>query len=240
MEIFLIWLSTVALSYGMDVILINQLIKDLADNGYLVNTKNKNLNIFLNKLIPFVNLFSSFTLGYAYLNHKEQIINNQIKDGKFKKMTPEEFQEYQGNPTLSNALNISKRSIKQIKNNAKFIIDRKVSGSFIFIKDHPYIKVTEINKNEINLTKEEITTRLRDQVFEYAIESLTINNKDLSHEDQDLLWQQYKYIMKIINTPNPSLEEQKIIESGKKLLEVYKDTVIEFIATEEIKSYTKK
>lgn len=242
MTYILIWLSTILISLGMDIILIKQITKDLADKGYLSDFKYKSNNIQIRKLIPIINVITSFLIGSSYMTNKEKSLNSLIMTNELLKMTAEEKEIYQNRPTAMKVKSLLKKRRQNDRLNInKFILDKKASGTYKFIKEHPYLEIIEVYKNDENLNTEELTRYIRDDVFAMVIAVLTKNNQDKDYLDQDVLYNQYVTIMNALNKQRTNDEDQKIIEINKKMLEIYKDVVLEYIAQEEVnRTYKKK
>ena len=107
----LFWILTIAFSVVSDINLHLKMIKDFADDGYLLKTGNSNrermtINDYFNiaiYFIPLLNIMRSFFLTISYQNIKVNTFFYYDMLGEIERMTPIEKEMYQKNPTAVNA-----------------------------------------------------------------------------------------------------------------------------------------
>ena len=118
MQILLMWLGTITLSYTFDIIFIVNLMKEIAEAGYYIDESklariNENFQRILGeksdtadklkRFIPFMNIYNSFYL----VIYKEQILSQIDALNIVKEMTEEEKKQYQEKPTFLTLLKIT-------------------------------------------------------------------------------------------------------------------------------------
>ena len=114
MEFLIIWLSTVAVSFGMEIANELRMFKDVADAGYRVDVNRlselgKQLNpnsvniTLLSLLMPVVNIMYVFQRAIQYNNVRPMILDQLNVIDVLKEMTELEKIEYLEKPTGLNA-----------------------------------------------------------------------------------------------------------------------------------------
>lgn len=111
MQILILWLGTIGLSYVFDTIFFMQIFKEIAEYGYYIDdTKLDKVNTELKKyvdetndavkkikrFIPIINVMDSFMLILG----KEEILSEIDTMKIVKEMTEEEKKKYKENPTI--------------------------------------------------------------------------------------------------------------------------------------------
>lgn len=129
MEVLIIWLGTVVASFGMEMANAMRMFKDVADNGYKIDINRlaefvKQMNpdgfktTLMSLLIPMLNIVSVFKKTIQYNNVRPMILAQLDVIDSLEKMTKDEEEQYNVNPTSLNALFIT---IKSEKNKNKAI-----------------------------------------------------------------------------------------------------------------------
>ena len=117
MNIIEFWLISFVIAQGIEKTTALTVIKKLADDGYKINRQNSRKNYLLSiiNLIPIINivisLFSSLSLHFY-----DGILKELKKDGILLKLSNEEKEEYQQNPTLLKALLINRKTKSKVSN----------------------------------------------------------------------------------------------------------------------------
>lgn len=117
MNIIEFWLISFIIAQGIEKSITLIVIKKLADDGYKINRQNLRKNYLLSiiNLIPIINivisLFSSLSLHFY-----DGILKELKKDGILLKLSDEEKEEYQQNPTLLKALLINRKTKSKVSN----------------------------------------------------------------------------------------------------------------------------
>ena len=118
MPYLLVYAGTILVSKIMDIDLGLQVMKDVADAGYKINTeKLKSFNGFLNEnisqrrtlytILPVVNVIFSFVARANYENRKDVMLNQMALLGIMEEMLPIEKELYNKRPTKFNAMKVS-------------------------------------------------------------------------------------------------------------------------------------
>lgn len=194
-------------------------IKKLADDGYKINRQNSRKNYLLSiiNLIPIINivisLFSSLSLHFY-----DGILKELKKDGILLKLSNEEKEEYQQNPTLLKALLINRKTKSKVSNenqdkntisktqesNNSKLIHRKI----VSIQEEKSLTIDyEINTDENELAIIETAGNVKDLTTE-ELENIILD--ELNRKLEDLTSE--------LETNKPT---QKIIDNN-----VYKEALI--------------
>ena len=127
MEFLIIWLSTVAVSFGMEIANELRMFKDVADAGYRVdvnrlselgkqlNPNSVNVTLF-SLLMPVVNIMYVFQRAIQYNNVRPMILDQLNVIDVLKEMTELEKIEYLEKPTGLNAAFVTLKSEKPYLN----------------------------------------------------------------------------------------------------------------------------
>lgn len=121
MEFLIIWLSTVAVSFGMEMANELRMFKDVADAGYKIDIRrlsdlSKQLNpnaskaTLLSMLIPIFNIMQVFQRTVQYNNARPMILDQLNVMDALEEMSEIENQEYQKKPTGLNAAFVTLKS----------------------------------------------------------------------------------------------------------------------------------
>lgn len=117
MNFFGFWMLTIVLSYGFRINLYCKIIEDIADKGYILNTKRmkqikndisllKENTIQIPHIIPIVNILSVFNLAQNYFQNKSIVFYRLKNLTCLSLMTNEEFQKYKNNSSMSSIISI--------------------------------------------------------------------------------------------------------------------------------------
>lgn len=219
MNIIEFWLISFIIAQGIEKSITLIVIKKLADDGYKINRQNLRKNYLLSiiNLIPIINivisLFSSLSLHFY-----DGILKELKKDGILLKLSNEEKEEYQQNPTLLKALLINRKTKSKVSNenqdkntisktqesNNSKLIHRKI----VSIQEEKSLTIDyEINTDENELAIIETAGNVKDLTTE-ELENIILD--ELNRKLEDLTSE--------LETNKPT---QKIIDNN-----VYKEALI--------------
>ncbi len=219
MNIIEFWLISFVIAQGIEKTTALTVIKKLADDGYKINRQNSRKNYLLSiiNLIPIINivisLFSSLSLHFY-----NGILKELKKDGILLKLSNEEKEEYQQNPTLLKALLINRKTKSKVSNenqdkntisktqesNNSKLIHRKI----VSIQEEKSLTIDyEINTDENELAIIETAGNVKDLTTE-ELENIILD--ELNRKLEDLTSE--------LETNKPT---QKIIDNN-----VYKEALI--------------
>lgn len=219
MNIIEFWLISFVIAQGIEKTTALTVIKKLADDGYKINRQNSRKNYLLSiiNLIPIINivisLFSSLSLHFY-----DGILKELKKDGILLKLSNEEKEEYQQNPTLLKALLINRKTKSKVSNenqdkntisktqesNNSKLIHRKI----VSIQEEKSLTIDyEINTDENELAIIETAGNVKDLTTE-ELENIILD--ELNRKLEDLTCE--------LETNKPT---QKIIDNN-----VYKEALI--------------
>lgn len=220
MNIIEFWLISFIIAQGIEKTTALIVIKKLADDGYKINRQNSRKNYLLSiiNLIPIINivisLFSSLSLHFY-----DGILKELKKDGILLKLSDEEKEEYQQNPTLLKALSLNRKTKSKVSNDQqdKNTISKKTQESNNSNLVHR--KIVSIQDEESLTIDYEINT----DENEFAIIETAGNVKDLTTEELekiilDELNRKLEDLTSELETNKPT---QKIIDNN-----VYKEALI--------------
>ena len=220
MNIIEFWLISFIIAQGIEKSTALTVIKKLADDGYKINRQNSRKNYLLSiiNLIPIINivisLFSSLSLHFY-----DGILKELKKDGILLKLSDEEKEEYQQNPTLLKALSLNRKTKSKVSNDQqdKNTISKKTQESNNSNLVHR--KIVSIQDEESLTIDYEINT----DENEFAIIETAGNVKDLTTEELekiilDELNRKLEDLTSELETNKPT---QKIIDNN-----VYKEALI--------------
>ena len=219
MNIIEFWLISFIIAQGIEKSTALTVIKKLADDGYKINRQNSRKNYLLSiiNLIPIINvvisLFSSLSLHFY-----DGILKELKKDGILLKLSNEEKEEYQQNPTLLKALLINRKTKSKVsnENQDKNTISKTQESNNSKLIHRKIVSIQE----EKSLT---IDYEINTDENEFAIIETAGNVKDLTTEELeniilDELNRKLEDLTSELETNKPT---QKIIDNN-----VYKEALI--------------
>ena len=185
MEIFINYLCTILLSYGLDLITAIQMYKDIADRGYKFNsyktdTKNQEFtdeeqnnieNDRLYHLIPLLNIFNSMMKAVNYLNVREELLNQMYYSGAIEEMSEREKEEYSKHPNGLNAMVIATKTAYKLARSSKVSIQTGLYRGDIYYTatdDLEEINIIKVTGSLSRLTEEEQQDKVREVLMSYA------------------------------------------------------------------------
>jgi len=134
MNILFLWITTIIVSRGMNLITTFKIFKDIYGSGYKINIKKiSELDDILNsdnvnkyrRYIMFLNIFDAFKFGMEYIKNPNDILNYFFMNDSIEEMDKEEIEMYNKKPNIVNALYISELSKeKEEKKEEEKIINR--------------------------------------------------------------------------------------------------------------------
>lgn len=115
MNILLILLSTIILSFSLEILNEMTIFKEIANRGYKIDmnkaskyaNKKQKQNYLLKLLVPGVNIVEAIKRINKYEKAKTELLANLDKIDLFVKMTDEEYQQYIDRPKATTALNLA-------------------------------------------------------------------------------------------------------------------------------------
>ena len=219
MNIIEFWLISFIIAQGIEKSITLIVIKKLADDGYKINRQNLRKNYLLSiiNLIPIINivisLFSSLSLHFY-----DGILKELKKDGILLKLSDEEKEEYQQNPTLLKALLINRKTKSKVSN------DQQDKNTIPKTQESNNSKL--IHRKIVSIQEEKSLTidyEINTDEKEFAIIETAGNVKDLTTEELeniilDELNRKLEDLTSELETNKPT---QKIIDNN-----VYKEALI--------------
>ena len=219
MNIIEFWLISFIIAQGIEKSITLIVIKKLADDGYKINRQNLRKNYLLSiiNLIPIINivisLFSSLSLHFY-----DGILKELKKDGILLKLSDEEKEEYQQNPTLLKALLINRKTKSKVSN------DQQDKNTIPKTQESNNSKL--IHRKIVSIQEEKSLTidyEINTDENEFAIIETAGNVKDLTTEELeniilDELNRKLEDLTSELETNKPT---QKIIDNN-----VYKEALI--------------
>lgn len=219
MNIIEFWLISFIIAQGIEKSTALTVIKKLADDGYKINRQNSRKNYLLSiiNLIPIINivisLFSSLSLHFY-----DGILKELKKDGILLKLSDEEKEEYQQNPTLLKALLINRKTKSKVSN------DQQDKNTISKTQESNNSKL--IHRKIVSIQEEKSLTidyEINTDENEFAIIETAGNVKDLTTEELeniilDELNRKLEDLTSELETNKPT---QKIIDNN-----VYKEALI--------------
>ena len=213
MNIIEFWLISFVIAQGIEKTTALTVIKKLADDGYKINKKDLEGIYILAIGNIVISLFSSLSLHFY-----DGILKELKKDGILLKLSNEEKEEYQQNPTLLKALLINRKTKSKVSNenqdkntisktqesNNSKLIHRKI----VSIQEEKSLTIDyEINTDENELAIIETAGNVKDLTTE-ELENIILD--ELNRKLEDLTSE--------LETNKPT---QKIIDNN-----VYKEALI--------------
>lgn len=219
MNIIEFWLISFIIAQGIEKSTALTVVKKLADDGYKINRQNLRKNYLLSiiNLIPIINivisLFSSLSLHFY-----DGILKELKKDGILLKLSDEEKEEYQQNPTLLKALLINRKTKSKVSN------DQQDKNTISKTQESNNSKL--IHRKIVSIQEEKSLTidyEINTDENEFAIIETAGNVKDLTTEELeniilDELNRKLEDLTSELETNKPT---QKIIDNN-----VYKEALI--------------
>lgn len=183
MEALIIWwLGTVIASFGMQILHILRVFKDVADAGYKYNLNKVNeLSEYFNSdslkktlislSVIVYNIFYVLDEVNKYNNARPMFLSQLDVAGVLEKMTDEEKKEYLKEPTGFNAIKIQIKSERKLKGVQTLEIEKKnEKGKIIYKFNDTYDDVTVLKATGTlsRLTEEEQKKRVMDSWKEFV------------------------------------------------------------------------
>lgn len=170
MNLFMIWLSTTIVSAYTVFKQILKMVKEFADEGYKFNSKdleevNKNQDEVYNEVdrlsilsmfIPIYNLYFALSFVQKYESNKDMIFMYLKTLGVIEEMDKFEKKEYNKNPTLLNAVQVSQKYEELLSKSFKITInDRNVSSDFYCVMDNGELRIVKVEGFYYRFSEEE-------------------------------------------------------------------------------------
>ena len=182
---------------------IKDIVKDAANNGYLINPKyfkdikngsdnESTINKYI-KYIPVANICDSLVTNLAYKFNRQEEFEMLRITGAFNTMTKEEEEEYKKKPTVLRALNLSSIKEKKEEKLIESYKNRSVNHDENIVKeivkldkeltDHDIIKEKD-NKEEIISVEELINSMSKEELEEFKDSLLVFKEYDKHFDDE--------------------------------------------------------
>lgn len=193
MQILLMWLGTITLSYTFDIIFIVNLMKEIAEAGYYIDESklakiNENFQRILGeksdiadklkRFIPFMNIYNSFYL----VIYKEQILSQIDALNIVKEMTEEEKRQYQEKPTFLTLLKITYKIENEKTSSCEYKdtneTDKINNDEREEKKIEQPLQETAKQKNRIDVLNEIALKIINDEIDISELENLTYKEKE--------------------------------------------------------------
>lgn len=196
MELLIIWLTTIIISFEIETISFLRMCKDLADNGYKFNLKKiVELKNQINprelkykqilKFIPIFNILNELSIMFQYNNNKSLLIDNFRIFNMIEEFTDLEKEEYLKKPTMLNALLAPVKAASRLSKAYELEIETDIESSKIFyeINEQNEIIILQISGDAKKLTLEEQKKKVNEyykSIIKRGIEEYGDKDKFLS------------------------------------------------------------
>lgn len=196
--ILLIWLTSIILSYSMNIVTVLRIMKDIGDEGCTINTGETNQSKFsyypVNKnmkyigLIPGLNIAHSFKMALEYLNKREMALSQLDMTGMIRKMTEWEFLEYNKKLTGFRAMIMPIKTEIQLSNCEKLILNQK-RGEVWYLRDSTNDKIIIVKAQGLitNYSPEEQKVMIEEQIEDPVTSIMELLKDRLGEEQVDNL-----------------------------------------------------
>lgn len=242
MEFLIIWLSTVAVSFGMEIANELRMFKDVADAGYKIDIRrlsdlSKQLNpnaskaTLLSMLIPIFNIMQVFQRTVQYNNARPMILDQLNVMDALEEMSEIENQEYQKKPTGLNALLIPLKDEIRISKAASIKIETDTEKSEIFYEmddSLENITILKVNGDASKLTVEEQKNKI-EEAYKNLIRSGIESYGDAEKFTEALKNTSSMYLSNTeeVKKHNETSSQELSVSEQKELLENLKGELLE-------------
>lgn len=229
MNILLAWLITSAEFLLIDTASILRIFKDLADQGFKINYEKFNefyehlkdensKDYFIKMFVPFYNFYRTYIDIQDYNNLHPYLIKEMYTLGLLENMSDFEFQEYQKNPSVINAIIVPPLCAKRLENAFVWELKDSEYSSTIWFelsnkKGLEAIDILQVKgflaKMKPEEIKEIIETYIVEDAISKSIKSL-IDSEELPEEEKKIIASIYYDVFK------EDEEESKEIKLTKK------------------------
>jgi len=176
MELMILWIITIVLSFIFDIKNRFRIFKDVADEGYKININrmselNKDINpdqtkiTYLSLLVPFINLVIVIDKILKYNESRPMILEQLSVMDALDEMTDYEKEEYKKHPTSFNAFLTPIKSEIDLKNAIIVkITDAKGTSEIFYKRDSKFddIKILKVNGPLSSLNNEELKLKVKE------------------------------------------------------------------------------
>lgn len=229
MNILLAWLITSAEFLLIDTASILRIFKDLADQGFKINYEKFNefyehlkdensKDYFIKMFVPFYNFYRTYIDIQDYNNLHPYLIKEMYTLGLLENMSDFEFQEYQKNPSVINALRVPLVCAKRLENAYVWELQNQEYSSTIWFelsnkKGLEAIDILQVKGFLAKMKPEEIKEIIETYIVEDAISKnikSLIDSEELPEEEKKIIASIYYDVFK------EDEEESKEIKLTKK------------------------
>lgn len=142
MNILILSLETIAVSYILQRAVILKMVKDAALAGYRFGfnfdlkgfVSLRNYPDLITILIPFYNLYEAFLMIIQYNDIFSKVMSGLIELKILEKMNESEIEDFGKNPTLKNAMSLPKKMAKRIANCQLLTINDNNKTSYVYFE----------------------------------------------------------------------------------------------------------
>ncbi|MBQ3021116.1 MAG: hypothetical protein IJD92_02690 [Bacilli bacterium] len=210
MQFIIAWISSIIATYLMKITFMGNLLKDLADNGYILNIERlSNLNILNEKqitttkfidLIPIYNMLNTMKLMYEYKYNNQNILDTLDIYNLVIELNEEDKNTYKLKPTGFIALLLTIKNMTE-KNTITTINfkEEKSKIDFLYNEETDEIKIIKIKGPLKHKTNEELEEKIRKSLIS-MVQSVE---------------EQYGSIENFINENKENLDNNRKIEIEK-------------------------
>ena len=215
MNILLAWLITSAEFLLIDTASILRIFKDLADQGFKINYEKFNefyehlkdensKDYFIKMFVPFYNFYRTYIDIQDYNNLHPYLIKEMYTLGLLENMSDFEFQEYQKNPSVINAIIVPPLCAKRLENAFVWELKDSEYSSTIWFelsnkKGLEAIDILQVKgflaKMKPEEIKEIIETYIVEDAISKSIKSL-IDSEELPEEEKIIIASIYYDVFK--------------------------------------------
>lgn len=229
MNILLAWLITSAEFLLIDTASILRIFKDLADQGFKINYEKFNefyehlkdensKDYFIKMFVPFYNFYRTYIDIKDYNILYPYLIKEMYALGLLENMSDFEFQEYQKNPSVINALRVPLVCAKRLENAYVWELQNQEYSSTIWFelsnkKGLEAIDILQVKGFLAKMKPEEIKEIIETYIVEDAISKnikSLIDSEELPEEEKKIIASIYYDVFK------EDEEESKEIKLTKK------------------------
>ena len=235
MNILLAWLITSAEFLLIDTASILRLFKDLADQGFKINYEKFNefyeylkdensKDYFIKMFVPFYNFYRTYIDIKDYNNLHPYLIKEMYTLGLLANMSDFEFQEYQKNPSVINAIIVPPLCAKRLENAFVWELKDSEYPSTIWFelgkkKNLEAIEILQVTGPLANLKPEEQKKAIESHILEYSIEKsiqMLIASQKLTTAEEEIVKCIYRELLAETKEDSKAQEESSLSLTRKK------------------------
>ena len=235
MNILLAWLITSAEFLLIDTASILRIFKDLADQGFKINYEKFNefyehlkdensKDYFIKMFVPFYNFYRTYIDIQDYNNLHPYLIKEMYTLGLLENMSDFEFQEYQKNPSIINAIIVPPLCAKRLENAFVWELKDSEYPSTIWFelgkkKNLEAIEILQVTGPLAHLKPEEQKKAIESHILEDSIEKsiqMLIASQKLTKEEEEIVKCIYQELLAETKEDSKAKEESSLSLTRKK------------------------